>query len=114
MVTFSTNRPVPATLGSCANSLGEARGYWVNLINGSGAIGVEDSCGGALSTLFTGGGLPPSPVMGTVAIDGSPTTVILGAAQRDGSASGVVSPQRVTPTIKSTRKMIYWKFSGVQ
>lgn len=114
MVTFSTNRPIPATAGSCANSLGEARGYWVNLVNGSGAIGVEKSCGGALSTLFTGGGLPPSPVIGTVAIDGTPTTVILGAAQRDGSASGVVSPQRVTPTTSSKRKMIYWKFSGTQ
>lgn len=114
MVTFSTNRPMPSTLGSCENSLGEARGYWVNLINGSGAIGVDGSCGGTVSTLFIGGGLPPSPVIGTVSINGSPTTVILGAAQRDGSASGVVSPQRVKPTIRSTRKMIYWKFSGVQ
>jgi len=114
MITFSTNRPIPATAGSCANSLGEARGYWVNLINGSGAIGVEGSCGGSLSTLFTGGGLPPSPVIGRVAINGAPTTVILGAAQRDGSASGVVSPQRVKPTISSRRKMIYWKFSGSQ
>jgi type IV pilus assembly protein PilY1 len=114
MVTFSTNRPIPATAGSCANSLGQARGYWVNLINGSGAVGVEGSCGGALSTLFTGGGLPPSPVIGVVSINGAPTTVMLGAAQRDGSASGPVSPQRVKPTIKSRRKMIYWKFSGSQ
>lgn len=114
MVTFSTNRPVPATAGSCANSLGEARGYWINLLNGSGAIGVDAFCGGNLSTIFAGGGLPPSPVVGVVPVDGHLTTVIIGAAQKDGSASGVVSPQHVKPAINSTRKLIYWKFSGVQ
>ncbi len=116
LVTFSTNRPLPATEGSCENSLGEARGYWVNLLNGSGAVGVAGSCGGDRSTTFVGGGLPPSPVIGTVPIvvDGKsqPMTVIIGAPQRDGAASSPISPQRVRPVISSKRSMMYWKSSG--
>jgi type IV pilus assembly protein PilY1 len=112
LVTFSTNRPVPASADSCAPALGEARGYWVNLFNGSGAIGVSGSCDGSRSSIFVGGGLPPSPVMGTVPIDGKPTTVIIGAPQKTGGASSQYSPQQVKPLIKSKRKMKYWKSSG--
>ncbi|MBP0635029.1 PilC/PilY family type IV pilus protein [Cupriavidus sp. AcVe19-6a] len=112
MVTFSTNRPVPAKQGSCSTMLGEARGYWVNLFNASGAVGVTGSCGGDRSSKFVGGGLPPSPMFGTVPIDGQATTVVIGAVQRDGGASSPISPQRVTPTIVPKRKAVYWKSSG--
>jgi type IV pilus assembly protein PilY1 len=112
LVTFSTNRPVPATDGSCSTALGEARGYWVNLFNASGAIGVSGSCDGSRSSIFVGGGLPPSPVLGTVPIDGKPTTVVIGAPQKQGGASSQYSPQQVKPLIKSKRKMKYWKSSG--
>lgn len=112
LVTFSTNRPVPASADSCAPALGQARGYWVDLFNGSGAIGVSGSCDGSRSSIFVGGGLPPSPVVGTVPIDGKPTTVIIGAPQRTGAASSQYSPQQVKPLIKSKRKMKYWKSSG--
>ncbi|MCY1345422.1 Neisseria PilC beta-propeller domain protein [compost metagenome] len=112
MVTFSTNRPVPARQGSCSTMLGEARGYWVNLFNASGAVGVTGSCGGDRSSKFVGGGLPPSPMFGTVPIDGQATTVVIGAAQRDGGVSSPISPQRVTPTIVPKRRAVYWKSSG--
>ena len=112
MVTFSTNRPIPAAAGTCATTLGEARGYWVNLFNGSGAIGVTGSCGGVRSSTFTGGGLPPSPVIGTVPIGGRPVTVIIGAPQRTGAANSPISPQEVKPTITNLRSTIYWKSSG--
>jgi type IV pilus assembly protein PilY1 len=92
--------------------LGEARGYWVNLFNASGAIGVSGSCDGSRSSIFVGGGLPPSPVLGTVPIDGKPTTVVIGAPQKQGGASSQYSPQQVKPLIKSKRKMKYWKSSG--
>ena len=60
MVTFSTNRPLSSAL-SCNTRLGEARGYFVNLFNGSGSIGTANnaSCGGVRSVTFAGGGLPP-------------------------------------------------------
>ncbi|MES2296737.1 MAG: PilC/PilY family type IV pilus protein [Pseudomonadota bacterium] len=98
MVTFSTNQPIDSG-SSCSNSLGTARGYWVNLFNASGAIGVAGTCGGTRSSTFVGGGLPPSPVMATsvpVVIPGTTTTaqgskattVVVGAAQRDAGTDG--------------------------
>jgi type IV pilus assembly protein PilY1 len=111
MITFSTNRPV-ASVNTCSANLGEARGYWVNLFNGSGAIGVKGACGGSRSSIYVGGGLPPSPVLGTVPIGGVPTTVILGAPQKDGSPSSPISPGKVPVPISSKRTMIFWKASG--
>lgn len=112
LVAFSTNRPIPPTQGSCSTSLGEARGYLVSLFNGSGAIGVGGMCGGSRSSIFAGGGLPPSPVLGVVPINGKPVAVIIGAVQRAGGASTAISPQQVTPSISSKRKTVYWRSSG--
>lgn len=100
-VTFSTNRPVPTAENSCATSLGEARSYWLNLFN---------ACG--TSNTFVGGGLPPSPVMGRVAIsvNGQPVikTVILGAA--NDTCGSALCPQQVNVPVNQKRKLIYWKF----
>lgn len=107
MVTFSTNRPIPAAAGTCSTSLGEARGYWLSLYSGSGAIGVSGSCGGSTSAKFAGGGLPPSPVMGTVPINGVPTTVVIGAVNKSGAVSSPISPQKATATNLPARKRVY-------
>jgi type IV pilus assembly protein PilY1 len=109
MIVFSTNHPVPSAAGTCSTTLGEARGYWVNLFNASGAIGVAQSCGGSRSSIFAGGGLPPSPLAGIVTIDGKPTSVVIGAVQRGGGASTSISPQLVNPPIPMNRKTVYWK-----
>jgi len=108
MVTFSTNRPV-VSANSCTNVLGEARGYWVNLLNGSGAIGVSGTCGGAVSQAFTGGGLPPSPVSATVNVGGKNQTVIIGAIGRDGSNTSPIDAQQLRPPIPNKRSRTYWK-----
>lgn len=113
LAAFSTNRPIPPVSGTCASPLGEARGYWVNLTTGSGAVGTDGTCGGQRSSIFVGGGLPPSPVIGTVPIAGKPRTVIIGAAQREGGASTPISPQKIKPSISPTRKRVYWKLQGV-
>jgi Tfp pilus tip-associated adhesin PilY1 len=112
-VAFSTNCPIPAAAGTCSTSLGEARGYWINLKTASGAVSVEGTCGGDRSGPFVGGGLPPSPVMGTVLIDGRPVTVILGAAQKDGGVNTTIGVQKIKPAISPVRKRIYWKQDGV-
>jgi type IV pilus assembly protein PilY1 len=111
MVTFNTNRPTPASATSCRNPmLGESRGYWLNLLNASGGIGVSNAaCGGARSSVFAGGGLTPSPTMASVSIGGKVTTVVIGAVQLSGGASSGIAPQAITPAIKSTRRIIYWK-----
>jgi type IV pilus assembly protein PilY1 len=114
MVAFSTNRPVPAAQGSCSTSLGEARGYWLNLFNASGGIAANGmSCGGARSSVFVGGGLPPSPVLANVVVGGQSMTVTLGTAQLSGAPnSSAIAPQQVKPTIIPTRKKVFWKSSG--
>lgn len=113
LVAFSTNTPVSPTSGSCTTELGDARGYWVNLFNGSGAINVTGSCGGRRSDLFIGGGLPPSPIFGIVPVNGVATPVVIGAVQRNGGANSIIAPQSVTPAITPSRKIVYWKSSGL-
>lgn len=112
MVTFSTNRPIPPANGTCSTELGEARGYWLNLFNGSGAIGVSGICGGTASSTFIGGGLPPSPVVGTVPVDGKTVTVVIGAVQRSGDRSATIDAQKATPTGLPARKKVYFQIKG--
>jgi Tfp pilus tip-associated adhesin PilY1 len=121
MVTFSTNRPIPETGASCATTLGEARGYWVNLLNGSGAIRVAGACGGARSSVFVGGGMPPSPVFAS-GVGAKTTTgteavsVVLGAVQKDGENDGginaAISPVDMRPAISMKRKRAYTYSKG--
>jgi len=132
LVAWSTNRPIPATPGTCAN-LGQALGYWVSLFNASGAIGAQGaSCGGARASVFTGGGLPPSPVMANVVVNGVSMTVTFGTSQlggamgapggSSGGSTGVtpslgtagspLGPNLMKPAIVPVRKKIYWKSSG--
>jgi Tfp pilus tip-associated adhesin PilY1 len=112
LVTFSTNRPIPAPVGSCSTQLGEARGYFLNVLNGSGSIGVAGSCGGNRSGTFAGGGLPPSPVVGTIPVGGVMRTVVIGAIQRSGAGSSPISSQQLKPPITQTRRRIYWYTPG--
>jgi Tfp pilus tip-associated adhesin PilY1 len=112
LVTFSTNRPIPSTAGSCSTVLGEARGYFVNVLTGSGAIAVAGSCGGTRSGIFAGGGLPPSPVMGTVPIGGVQRTVIIGAIQKMTGSGSPINSQRPPLSSSRTRKGVYWYTPG--
>ncbi|TLZ07056.1 MAG: hypothetical protein E6K39_08750 [Gammaproteobacteria bacterium] len=113
MAAFSTNRPVPQTVGTCSTTLGAAYGYWVNLLNASGGISASGAaCGGLRDSQFAGGGLPPSPVIATVPVNGQVDTVVIGAAQLSGGASNGLSGQNVNQAIPPTRKTIFWKSSG--
>lgn len=108
LVTISTNQPVVAA-NTCSTNLGVARGYWVNLFNASGAVGVTESCGGDRSGEYIGGGLPPSAVLGTVPVNGIPTTVCLGCPDRTGVPGCTTCVTPVPTPINSTRKSLYWK-----
>ena len=112
LIFFSTNRPVAAVPGQCASNLGEARGYAVNLLNASGAVGTESICGANRSGIFIGGGLPPSPVVGSVPVAGKQVTVVIGGIQRTGAASSPIAAQRVQPTITQRRARLYWYQHG--
>jgi type IV pilus assembly protein PilY1 len=112
LVTFSTNRPIPSSASSCSTILGEARGYFVSLFTGSGSIAVAGSCGGRRSGVFAGGGLPPSPVMGTIPVGGTVRTVIIGAIQRGGAGSSPIGAQQLSPPISQQRRRVYWYSPG--
>jgi type IV pilus assembly protein PilY1 len=110
-VTFSTN--LPTTANACTNNLGEARGYWLNLLNASSAIGVIDNCDGVQPpySTFTGGGLPPSPVVANVDLgDGAGNrTIMIGAGNKaGGSGSSPIGAQEIKVPISSKRRPVYW------
>jgi len=114
---FSTNRPTPTAANSCATNLGEARGYAINLLNASGVIGSGALCGGNRSDTFVGGGIPPSPVSGTVQVQtpSGPKTIpiLIGAANigGDGPSFSIGGQQPPVP-IKRIRQRIYWYRHG--
>jgi len=88
IVFFGSNQPEAPSANSCNANLGVARGYGVDVFTGQAAFD-RDGDGKVdahdLYSVFTGGGLPPSPVTGTVLVDGSPVRFIIGS----GVASGV-------------------------
>jgi type IV pilus assembly protein PilY1 len=96
---FGTNQPkVPDSTNSCSGDLGTARGYTMPLF-----------CAQPTSTVYPGGGLPPSPISGTVSItnaDGSRSThhFYTGGDQ----ARGPLSPNDPNIKISKARKRIYW------
>ncbi|MDP2262333.1 MAG: PilC/PilY family type IV pilus protein [Hydrogenophaga sp.] len=104
---FGTNRPVSASGTMCSANLGEAKVYGVPLF-----------CKAPTDQVLTGGGLPPSPVTGTVMVsykvtnpDGTETTTqrqvpfIIGAPNPKGSS---IEGSKVKPTIVPVRKRSYW------
>ena len=111
-VFFSTNRPVASTPGSCAANLGEARGYAVNLLNASGVIGSGKLCGGDRSGVFTGGGIPPSPVVGTVPVKtpngDKPISVLIGGINLQTGTGSAIGAQQPPVPVRQLRTRIYW------
>ena len=87
----------------------------MTLFTASGAVGsgTTQFCGANRYGLFVGGSLPPPPQISVVPVNGVPTVVLIGAVQRNGGANSPIATQAVVPAIKSNRKQIYWKSSGV-
>jgi type IV pilus assembly protein PilY1 len=113
IVYFSTNRATPTTSAAiCTPNLGEARGYAVNLLNASGAVGTQDICGGTRSGLFQGGGIPPSPVTANLLVNGKPQSILFGGVQRSGGASSSIGAQKIKPNISGKRTRTYWYTQG--
>lgn len=112
-VFFSTNRPTAAVPGSCGTNLGEARGYAVNLLNAAGVIGSAQLCGGERSGVFTGGGIPPSPVVGIVPVklpggQVKPVNVLIGGINLDTGTGSPIGAQEPKVPIQRIRTRVYW------
>ena len=101
-VFWNTSRATKAAEGTCDSDLGQARGYNASLF----------SCGDVISTTYQGGGLPISPVLGTVTLaDGSVVTICIGCAMKEGQTSQF-TPGQVNPVPAPTRKKRFWKRDG--
>ncbi|HET7401942.1 MAG TPA: PilC/PilY family type IV pilus protein, partial [Usitatibacter sp.] len=110
---FATNRPVPPQPNVCTVNLGEARGYAVDFLGGGAGIdrngdGLKNSSD--ISTVLPGGGLPPSPVGGTLVLDdGTATPFCIGCS----SGQNTPSPEARRPPVQvpKVRKKVYWNSS---
>lgn len=104
-VTFSTSQAgaTHSESNMCVPDLGTARSYMLNLFTGSGARGTAEKCGGDDFVVMAGGGIPPSPVLATVNVNGKKETVIIGAGS-GGIGDVAEAKPHVTPKVK--RK--YW------
>jgi type IV pilus assembly protein PilY1 len=97
---FATNKPVPTPPGNCQTNLGEAKAYGVAFLTGGKPASRE-----SISTVLTGGGLPPSPVGGVVELEpGKLVTFVIGSG-KDGSR---LEPERPPLSVPTTRTKIYW------
>ena len=114
IVFFSTNRPTASMAGSCGSNLGEARGYAMNMMNASGVIGSGKLCGGERSDVFTGGGLPPSPVVGVVPVKqangtSKATHILIGGINVEGGvSSSAIAAQEPKVPLRQIRSRVYW------
>lgn len=101
---FSTNKPKPPSTDTCSSNLGEAKVYSAPLF-----------CKAATSQVLTGGGLPPSPVVGVVTVTytshetgetaSKEVPFIIGAPNAKNSG---IEGSKVKPLITPTRKKKYW------
>lgn len=112
---FGTNTPADPTKSPnmCYPNLGIARGYAINFLTGAGL-----NSNGYI--VFDGGGLPPSPVFGLVAVNPDTpnvyTPVLIGGGNQTGAGGGnntsSLGSQRVTPPNTGKRKRTYWFTEG--
>jgi type IV pilus assembly protein PilY1 len=120
-VSWGTNRPLPPTAGTCTNSLGEARGYLVDLVSGSGAIGTAGVCDGTASAAYAGGGLPIPPEINLSRLTGQDGKEVyvgtcIGCPPKNGGSPSGNATQPLSnfkPTdpfaVKNeTRRRVYW------
>jgi type IV pilus assembly protein PilY1 len=117
---FGTNTPDPnvgaADPTKCYPNLGIARGYAINFLTGA---GLNDF--GYIQ--FSGGGLPPSPVFGLVAIDNASgvsviTPVLFGGGNQTSTtgadSTSSLGVQKVAPPTLGQRKRTYWFTEGLK
>ncbi|WP_372763922.1 pilus assembly protein [Litorivivens sp.] len=91
-VYFGTNQPDIPTPGACSAKLGVARAYSVDIFNAT-----------ATSKIFSGGGMPPSPIAGLVTIDGETVPFIIG-----GEGPTPFDPSTPVIDASGSRQRTYW------
>ena len=93
-VFFGTNQPDTPTEGSCTANLGVARGYKVDIFTGETQVNI-----------FSGGGMPPSPIGGLVTIGDETVPFIIG-----GEGPSAFDPSTPQIDVTGGRKRTYWYY----
>ncbi|TAN13149.1 MAG: pilus assembly protein PilY [Burkholderiaceae bacterium] len=102
-VYFGTNRPLTNNPLTCKVDLGEARGYTVNFLSGA-----------KVWNHFDGGGLPPSPVVGIVAIELNDGTkmqqpfIIGGGGGQAADGTSALGVERAKIPIPTAKRRTFW------
>lgn len=102
---FGTNTPATPSSNACTTNLGTAKGYQISPLTGK-----------TNSIVYDGGGLPPSPVAGSVAVDVNGTTMTLPFCIGCGGDATCVGSDCKTPigggkppiTVSTSRSRTYW------
>lgn len=111
---FGTNLPKEAT-AQCTPNLGTARGYAINFVTGTPSFDRDGNGTYSRSDLYgniIGGGLPPSPVSGTVCIGDECPRFCIGCCVGPDCAS--IEGSKITATPDPRRRRIYWYFNKDQ
>jgi type IV pilus assembly protein PilY1 len=103
VVYFSTHTPTASTAQLCGPNLGTARAYGVMFTNAADPGGTNNRF-----DVMAGGGLPPSPVGGLVAIDGKVYPFVIGGRQLKGGTSSGLEVQNAGLSVAGVRTRTYW------
>jgi type IV pilus assembly protein PilY1 len=98
---FSTFQPTDTTTTPTCSNLGTARGYAINFLTGGLAPKHTER-----ATIFTGGGLPPSPVSGLVNVNGKLVPFVVGGKPEAGPGSALEG-NTVPINVPSVRRKVY-------
>ena len=75
-------------------------------------MGSGKLCGGERSGVFTGGGIPPSPVVGTVPVKtpngDKPISVLIGGINLQTGTGSPIGAQKPPIPVRQLRTRIYW------
>ena len=111
---FGTNKPKTVDPRSCEPNLGIARGYAINFLSGTSAVGDRDGNGtinrSDLYSTFKGGGLPPSPVSGVVQISESKTVRFVIGSGGTGTTGSTIEGVKTQVNPSGTRTRVFWYF----
>jgi type IV pilus assembly protein PilY1 len=111
---FGTNTPKAVDPKSCEPNLGIARGYALNFLTGTSAMGDRTGNGSInksdMYTTFKGGGLPPSPVSGVVQISDSKTVRFIIGGGGESTSGSVIEGTKLQVNPSGIRTRVFWYF----
>ena len=108
VVTFSTHAPIAPQAGVCTSNLGTARVYNISYLNAAGESATTVNGTQQRFDVLPNGGLPPSPVAGTVTLDGGQNVPFCIGCSKDSSLQSSEPPIPPGTTLTQPKGRVYW------